>query len=99
MSQSRCNTPDGYHLLTKPNTPKTNGMVKRVNGTIKNGTILKEIYSNKNEMDSALKAFLVHYRLYRRHGGLRKELNVKTPMQAIEKWFDMKPEIFKQKPF
>ena len=25
-------------------------------------------------------------------------VNVKTPMQAIEKWFDMKPEIFKQKP-
>jgi len=42
----------------------------------------------------------------RRHGGLRKEQNVKTSMQAIEKpvlskaepWFDMKPEIFKQKP-
>ena len=31
------------HRLTKPNTPKTNGMVERVNGTIKNGTILKEI--------------------------------------------------------
>jgi len=86
------------HRLTKPNTPKTNGMVERVNGTIKNGTILKETYANKNEMNSALIAFLVHYILYRRHGGLRKELNVKTPMQAIEKWFDMKPEIFKQKP-
>lgn len=49
-------------------------------------------------MNSALIAFLVHYMLYKRHGGLRKEINVKTPMQAIEKWFDMKPEIFKQKP-
>lgn len=86
------------HRLTKPNTPKTNGMVERVNGTIKNGTVLKETYSNKNEMNSALTAFLVHYLLYRRHGGLRKELNVKTPMQAIEKWYDMKPEIFKQNP-
>jgi hypothetical protein len=73
------------HRLTKPNTPKTNGMVERVNGTIKNRTILKEIYVNKNEMNSALIAFLVHYILYRRHGGLRTELNVKTPMQAIEK--------------
>ena len=86
------------HRLTKPNTPKTNGMVERVNGTIKNGTILREIYGNKNEMNSALMAFLVHYMLYKRHGGLRKELNVKTPMQAIEKWFGMKPEIFKQQP-
>lgn len=47
-------------------------------------------------MNSAVIAFLVQYMLYKRHGGLRKELNVKTPIQAIEKWFGMKPEIFKQ---
>jgi hypothetical protein len=41
---------------------------------------------------------LMYYILYRRHGGLRKELNVKTPFQAIEKWFEMKPEIFLQNP-
>jgi len=87
--------------------PKTNGMVERVNGTIKNGTILKENYSdiyiehsrNKEEMNSTLIAFLVHYMLYRRHGSLRKEHNVKTPFNAIEKpvvskaepWFELKP--------
>jgi hypothetical protein len=49
-------------------------MVERVNGTIKNGTILKEIYTNKKEMNNALMAFLVHYILYRRHGELRREL-------------------------
>ena len=27
-----------------------------------------------------------------RHGGLKKELNVKTPYQAFEKWFEIKPE-------
>jgi transposase InsO family protein len=86
------------HRLTKPNTPKTNGMVERVNGTIKNGTILKEIYNNKEEMNNALMAFLVHYMIYKRHGGLRKELNVKTPYQAVEKWFELKPEIFKENP-
>ena len=36
--------------------------------------------------------------LYKRHGGLRRELKVKTPYQAIEKWFELKPEIFKQNP-
>jgi len=47
-------------------------------------------------MNSALIAFRVHYICY---GGLRKELNnVKTPMQTIEKWFDMNPEIIKHKP-
>ena len=28
--------------------------------------------------------------------GVRKELNVKTPFQVVEKWFMLKPEIFKQ---
>jgi len=31
-----------------------------------------------------------------RHGGVRKELRVKTPFQAVEKWFMLKSEIFKQ---
>ena len=93
-----CEKNNVEHRLTKPNTPKTNGMVERVNGTIKNGTILKEVYTNKEEMNNALIAFLVHYMLYRRHGGLRRELNVKTPYQAVEKWFELKPEIFHQPP-
>lgn len=86
------------HRLTKPNTPKTNGMVERANGTIKKGTILNKEYKNKQEMNSDLINFLLHYILYRRHGSLRKELNVKTPYQAIEKWYDLKPEIFNQTP-
>jgi hypothetical protein len=61
-------------------------LVEKVNGTIKNGTILKETYANKNEMNLALIAFLVHYiLLYKRHGRFRTEFNVKTSMQAIEK--------------
>jgi len=44
--------------------------------------------------------------LYRRLGGVRKELSLKTPLQAVEKpvvskaepWFMLKPEIFKQNP-
>jgi len=42
--------------------------------------------------------------LYRRHGGVRKELRVETPFQAVEKpvvskaepWFMLKPETYKQ---
>ena len=36
-----CEQNDIEHRLTKVNTPKTNGMVERVNGIIKNDTILK----------------------------------------------------------
>jgi transposase-like protein len=86
------------HRCTKPSTPKTNGMVERVNGTIKNNTILKYKYDNKVEMEKGLAEFLVFYNLYRRHGSLRKELNVKTPFDAVEKWFQLKPELFKSNP-
>lgn len=29
---------------------------------------------------------------------MRKELNIKTPFQAIEKWFELKPKLFNQAP-
>ena len=35
---------------------------------------------------------------YRRQGGVRKEIKVKIPFQAIEKWFEIEPGIFKQNP-
>jgi len=93
-----CDKNNIEHRLTKPATPKTNGMVERANGTIKNNTIKKTEYKNKDEMQKELLKFLMYYILYRRHGSLRKELNVKTPFDAIEKWFEIKPEIFLQKP-
>jgi transposase-like protein len=86
------------HRLTKPATPQTNGMVERVNGTIKNATILVNKYANKGEMITDLMNFLAFYILYRRHGSLRKELNVKTPFDALEKWYILEPQLFKEKP-
>ncbi len=94
----KCTTNNIKHRCTKPSTPKTNGMVERVNGTIKNNTILRCKYENKAALEADLTHFLVFYNLYRRHGSLRKELHVKTPFDAIEKWFELKPEIFRQKP-
>ena len=94
----KCNENQIEHRLTKPATPKTNGMVERVNGTIKNNTILKNEYKDKSQMNDDLIQFLIYYNLYRRHGSIRKELNVKTPFQAIEKWFILKPEIFRVSP-
>ena len=73
-------------------------MVERVNGTIKNNTILKTTYQNKDEMEVGLAQFFGFYNMFRRHGSLRKELNVKTPFQAVEKWYQLKPEIFKINP-
>lgn len=94
-----CKAENIQHRLTKPNTPKTNGMVERANGIIKANTILKTQYDNKKQMNTHLMSFLLFYILYRRHGSLKKELGVKTPFEAIEKWYEIKPEIFLQKPF
>ena len=94
----KCTENNILHRCTQPATPKTNGMVERVNGTIKNNTILKYKYENKIQLVTDLMGFLVCYNLHRRHGALRKELNVKTPFEAVQKWFEVKPEIFKINP-
>jgi transposase InsO family protein len=53
--------------LTAPRTPKTNGMVERVNGTIKNATVKCTTYSNPEEMAKHLFVFLAFYNFERRH--------------------------------
>ncbi len=83
------------HRCTKPFTPKTNGMVEKANDIIKTKTIKITTYNSLKEMNADLMQFLVHYNLYRRHGSLRRELKVKTPFNAIEKWYELDPEIFK----
>jgi transposase-like protein len=94
----KCAKNNILHRCTQPSTPKTNGMVERVNGTIKNNTILKNKYVDKQELELDLMNFLVFYNIHRRHGSLRKELNVKTPFDAVEKWHELKPELFKINP-
>ena len=83
------------HRLTAPYTPQTNGMVERVNGTIKNATIKAEDYASIEELKVELNKFLIYYNFNRRHGSLRKELKVRTPFDAVQSWFQTKPEIFK----
>jgi transposase InsO family protein len=94
----KCEKNNIDHRLTPPSSPQTNGMVERVNGTIKNGTILISDYNSIQELQSGLISFLVFYNINRRHGSLRKELNVKTPLQAVQKWYELKPELFIRNP-
>lgn len=94
----KCKDNNIEHRLTEPFTPKTNGMVERLNGIIKNDTILKNLYLSSKEMKIDLAKFIGYYNIHRRHGSLRRELNVKTPLNAIEKWHQLKPEIFKITP-
>jgi len=73
-------------------------MVERVNGTIKNATIKTVTYKNEAELKADLSQFLVYYNLNRRHGGLTKELKVRTPFEALQYWYRITPEIFRNPP-
>ena len=73
-------------------------MVEKANDIIKKGTIKKTKYDSLQEMKVDLMNFLVHYNLYRRHGSLRRELKVKTPFNAVEKWFELDEKIFNENP-
>jgi transposase-like protein len=86
------------HRLTEPATPSTNGMVERVNGTIKNSTIKVTTYANVDEMKADLALFLLFYNFNRGHGGLRKELKVRTPFDALNSWYKLSPDLFKIPP-
>ncbi len=86
------------HRLTEPFTPKTNGMVERLNKTIKDNTIKLHKYENLEQMRDDLDRFFITYNTIKRHGSLKRELKVKTPLKAVYKWYELEPEIFKEKP-
>ena len=73
-------------------------MVEKANDIIKNKTIKITQYKTLEEMNKDVMDFLVHYNFYRRHGSLRRELKVKTPFNAIEKWYELDQKIFNINP-
>jgi transposase-like protein len=86
------------HRLTEPFTPKTNGMVERANGLIKEQTIKVHSYESLQHMLADLDKFLLFYLFTRRHGGLQKELRVKTPFEALHYWYNLEPDLFRKTP-
>jgi len=50
----KCQENSIEHRLTLPKHPQTNGMVERANGIIKQATILKNEYQNKEAMERDL---------------------------------------------
>ena len=86
------------HRHTAPYTPQTNGLVERLNGTVKWATLKIHTYSNKKEINSDLLSFMLIYILERKHSSLLSEYRVKTPYQALEYWYAMSPELFHKTP-
>ncbi len=82
------------HRLTKPRTPKTNGMVERFNGRI--ADVLKTHHFNSAEdMGQTLMRYVALYN----HQLPQSALKSKTPMQAMKDWYASHAHLFHRKPY
>jgi hypothetical protein len=73
-------------------------MVERVNRTIKENTIYATKYKSLNEMKLALLFFMKQYNISRLHTSLKKEIKVRTPMDAYRYWYDKHTDLFHKTP-
>lgn len=82
------------HRLTRPRTPKTNGMVERFNGRISD-------VLNTHRFNSAfdLEQTLLRYTALYNHQLPQSALKSKTPLQALKDWYHSNPELFHRRPY
>jgi transposase InsO family protein len=89
-----CHKHEIEHRQTKPYTPKTNGLVERTNGLIKQGTTKQHTYQNAQQMKENLHFWFVHYNFHRRH----RRIGRITPYEAVCRWHDKQPDLFIKEP-
>ena len=78
------------HRLTRPYTPKTNGMVERFNGRI--ADILRHNhFDNYAKLSEALDYYLNCYNYFNK----QKVLDYKTPVDRIKFWYEKDRNLFK----
>ena len=82
------------HRLTKPRTPRTNGMVERFNGRI--ADVLKtHRFNSREDMEQTLLRYVALYN----HQLPQSALGSKTPMQAMKQWYQEHPHLFHKRPY
>jgi transposase InsO family protein len=89
-----CQQEDIEHRLTRPYTPKTNGLVERMNGLIKENTTKKHRYQTAEEMIADLQRWMVQFNFCR----INRRIGRRTPYQAACLWYQKQPDIYKKKP-
>ena len=82
------------HRLTKPRTPRTNGMVERFNGRI--ADVLKtHRFSSREDLEQTLLRYVALYN----HQLPQSALKSKTPMQTMKNWYKEYPHLFNKRPY
>ena len=90
----RCEIFGIEHRTTLPYTPKTNGMVKRMNGLTREATTKAHHYEMPDQVIADLASWFVHYNFcctHRRNGN-------KTSYQAALDWCQKDPTLFLREP-
>ena len=82
------------HRLTKPRTPRTNGMVERFNGRV--ADVLKtHQFSNSEDLELTL---LLYVALYN-HQLPQSAIKSKTPLQTMKEGYQSHPQLFHMRPY
>ena len=82
------------HRLTKPRTPQTNGMVERFNGRISD-----VLQSHHFVSGGDLAQTLYRYVLLYNQQLPQSTLGSKTPLDAMQRWYESHPHLFVKRPY
>lgn len=77
------------HRLIPPRHPQTNGMVERFNGRISE-IVSQTRFASAAELESTLRNYVKIYN----HNIPQRALKHQTPIQALKKWQQEKPDLF-----
>jgi transposase InsO family protein len=94
MFDMRCEENGIEHRLTKIKHPWTNGLVERMNRTIKEATVKRYHYDSHEQLEVHLKNFIEAYNYGRR----LKTLKGLTPYEYVCKISTIEPKRFRLNP-
>lgn len=89
-----CSALEIEHRLTPPKSPKTNGMVERFNGRIEE-VLQSHHFRSGEELEATLQRYVWLYN----QKLPQSALGSKTPLKAMKNWHNLKPELFKKRPY
>ncbi len=89
-----CEEQNIEHRTTLPYTPKTNGMVERMNGLTKENTTKRNRYETVDQRLDDLYGWFVRYNFCRKN----RRIGGKTPYEVVFAWHKKEPSLFHKEP-